>query len=160
MRCSVAVQPIAPRYVMNGEQRREASELERCHRRLGATRQAIHGCCCCCCCSVMSLSLSPTPSPDPAQQLSFTSEANDSTAGNRTGTRLKRVRHGRNGYQGGAEQNEWPTGWWCHIMAFTARNTSTATVAVSRSHVIMIGGSTYLLHVPPSSRDDALVHKW
>lgn len=45
-------------------------------------------------------------------------------------------------------------------MAFTARNTSTATVAVSRSHVIMIGGSTYLLHVPPSSRDDALVHKW
>lgn len=37
------------RYVMNGEQRREASELERCHRRLGATRQDIHGCCCCCC---------------------------------------------------------------------------------------------------------------
>lgn len=29
-------------------------------------------------------------------------------------------------------------------MAFTARNTSTATVAVSRSHVIMIGGSTYM----------------
>lgn len=86
------------RYVMNGEQRREASELERCHRRLGATRQEIHGCCCCCCCSLMiNLSLSPTPSPDPAQQLSFTSEANDSTARNRTGTRLKRVRHGRNG---------------------------------------------------------------
>lgn len=85
------------RYVMNGEQRREASELERCHRRLGATRQEIHGCCCCCCCSLINLSLSPTPSPDPAQQLSFTSEANDSTARNRTGTRLKRVRHGRNG---------------------------------------------------------------